>query len=147
VINVERSFTVDPAPEVILAYLEDFGHAEQWDPGTKQCVRTDSGPVGIGSTWVNTSKFAGMTTELTYTLMASQSDRLVFVGRNSTATSTDTITVTPTTSGSSITYHAALDMHGLAKLATPAIKLAFEKLGNDTARQLTEVLNSLPEAA
>jgi len=36
--------------------------------GTVRCVRKDDGPIAIGSTWANTSKLAGISTELTYTL-------------------------------------------------------------------------------
>ncbi len=35
-------------------------------------------------------------------------------------------------------------MHGAAKLATPIMKLEFEKLAGDTEKQMTEVLNGLP---
>jgi hypothetical protein len=43
-----------------------------------------------------------------------------------------------------ITYRNDLEMHGLAKLLNPVMKLAFEKLANDTEKQLTTVLNRLP---
>ena len=36
-----------------------------------------------------------------------------------------------------------LEMHGLAKLATPVMKIEFEKLGNETAARITEVLGKL----
>lgn len=143
--TVTRTFTVDPSPEVVVAYLKDFGHAEQWDPGTESCRRTDAGPIDVGATWHNTSRIAGVTTELTYTLKKLTNDTLVFAGSNDTANTTDTITVRPAqaSSGSVITYHADIEMKGAAKLATPAIKIVFEKLGNDTARQMTDVLNAL----
>jgi hypothetical protein len=35
-------------------------------------------------------------------------------------------------------------MQGLLKLFNPVLKLAFEKLANDTEQQLTSVLNRLP---
>jgi hypothetical protein len=35
-------------------------------------------------------------------------------------------------------------MHGAATLLAPAMKLVFEKLANDTERQLTRVLNAWP---
>jgi hypothetical protein len=42
-----------------------------------------------------------------------------------------------------LTYTADLEMKGAAKLATPAMKLIFEKLAGDTEKQMTEVLNKL----
>ncbi len=140
--SVIRSFTVHPAPAVVIAYLKDFANAEEWDPGTESCTRVGDGPVAVGARWHNVSKIAGVTTELDYELAELTDTRIVLVGRNDSATSTDTITVLPSGEGSEITYHAELDMHGLANLAAPAMKLVFEKLANDTEEQLTRVLES-----
>jgi carbon monoxide dehydrogenase subunit G len=141
---VTRTFAVTTAPAEVINYLKDFSNAEQWDPGTESCTRMDDGPVAPGARWHNVSKIAGISTELTYTLEKVTVDTIVLVGKNDTATSTDTITVKPDgDDGSNVTYHADLEMHGVAKLASPAVKLVFEKLGSDTEKQLTEVLNGL----
>ena len=141
--TVTRTFAVDPAPATVIDYLRDFAHAEEWDPGTERCTRTDSGPIEPGATWHNVSKIAGVSTELDYTLTELTSDKIVLVGKNDTATSTDTITVRPAGTGSEITYRADIEMHGAAKLATPVVKLVFEKIGGETAKQMTQVLNHL----
>ena len=141
--SVSRTFAVTPSPATVIEYLKDFGNAEQWDPGTQTCTREDSGPVKEGSSWHNVSKIVGVDAELTYTLDTLGDDTLVFVGRNESSTSTDTITVEPHDGGSVITYRADLEMHGLAKVLSPAMKLVFEKLANDTEKQMTEVLNAL----
>jgi carbon monoxide dehydrogenase subunit G len=141
--TVSRTFTVTPSPSVVIDYLKDFSHAEEWDPGTEQCTRNDAGPVQVGSSWHNVSKIAGVSTELTYELTELAGDRLQFVGRNDTATSTDTITVVPHEGGSEVTYEAVIEMKGAAKLTAPVIKLVFEKIGNDTEEDMTVVLNRL----
>jgi carbon monoxide dehydrogenase subunit G len=141
--TVSRTFDVDAAPEVVVPYLADFSHAEQWDPGTVRCVRNEDGPVAVGATWHNTSKIAGISTELTYTLEQLSADHIVLVGRNDTATSTENIEVSPNGSGSTITYTNEVQFNGAAKLATPLVKLVFEKLGNDTERRLVQTLNGL----
>jgi carbon monoxide dehydrogenase subunit G len=140
--SVTRTFTVRPAPAAVIDYLKDFANAEEWDPGTESCTRVGDGPVAVGSRWHNVSKIAGVTTELDYELTELTDSRVVLVGRNDSATSTDTITVLPSGEGSEITYNADLDMHGLANLAAPAMKLVFEKLANDTEEQLTRVLDA-----
>lgn len=141
--TVTRTFTVTPPPERVLPYLADFGNAEEWDPGTESCTRIGVGPVEPGAQWHNVSKIMGVTTELTYTLQEVTADRVVLVGENDSAESTDTIVVVPTADGGSeITYTADLEMKGAAKLAAPAMKIVFEKLGNDTEEQLSQVLNS-----
>lgn len=141
--TVSRTFTVEPAPATVLGYLEDFSNAEEWDPGTERCTRNDSGPVTVGSTWHNVSKIAGVSTELTYTLEKRTDDTIVIVGRNDTATSTDTITVVPSGTGSEVTYEAVIEMSGAAKLAAPAVKAVFEKIGNDVVKDMTAALNKL----
>jgi carbon monoxide dehydrogenase subunit G len=141
--TVSRSFTVAPPPQTVIPYLADFAHAEEWDPGTERCVRDGDGPVGVGSSWRNTSKIAGLTTVLTYTLQELSERRIVLVGRNDTATSTETIDVVPHGSGSEITYTNDLQFTGVAKLAAPLGKVVFEKLGNDTEKRLTETLDAL----
>ncbi len=141
--TVSRTFSVDVPPEVVIPYLADFSHAEQWDPGTVRCVRNGDGPVRVGCSWHNTSKIAGITTELTYTLDELTDARIVLVGRNKTATSTETIDVTPVATGSRITYANEVQFDGAAKLAAPLGKLIFEKLANDTEKQLVKTLNAL----
>lgn len=144
--TVTRTFTVSPPPAVVLDYLKDFTHAEEWDPGTQSCTRLDSGPVAVGSRWHNTSKIAGVSTELTYELTELTADHLVLVGTNDSATSTDTITVRPHAEGSEVTYQAVIEMQGAAKLASPLVKLVFEKVGSDTEDDMVRVLDGLGSA-
>lgn len=139
--TVERTFTVVPPPAEVLAYLRDFSNAEEWDPGTESCTQTSTGPVGVGTTWHNVSKIAGVKAELDYELTELADDHLVLVGRNDNATSTDTISVRPSGTGSEVTYRADLEMKGAAALMAPAMKVIFEKLANDTEKQLTDVLS------
>ncbi len=143
--TVSRTFDVRAEPAVVVAYLKDFANAEEWDPGTESCTRTDSGPVAVGSTWHNVSTIAGVSTELDYRLESLTAETMVFKGHNETATSTDTITVFPGPdgTGSRVTYEAVIEMKGVAKLASPAMKLVFEKVGNDTEDDMTTVLNGL----
>ncbi len=141
--TVSRTFTVTPPPSVVIDYLKDFSNAEEWDPGTVSCMPNESGPVQVGSTWHNVSKIAGNSTELTYELTELTDERIVFVGRNETATSTDNITVVPHGSGSEITYEAVIEMKGAAKLAQPLVKVVFEKLGNDTEDDMVAAINRL----
>ena len=142
---MSRTFDVRPEPAVVVGYLKDFSNAEEWDPGTETCTRTDTGPVAVGSTWHNVSKIAGVSTELDYRLESLSEDTIVFQGHNASATSTDTITVVPNPegSGSRVTYKANIEMKGMAKLADPVMKLVFEKVGSDTEDDMVTVLNRL----
>ena len=141
--TVSRTFTVKPTPDVVVDYLADFTHAEEWDPGTESCTRLDSGPIQVGSRFHNESKIAGVSTELVYELVTLDADKVVLRGENDSATSTDTITVTPQDGGSEITYEAVIEAKGVGKLAEPLMKLVFERIGSETEEKMTEVLNRL----
>jgi carbon monoxide dehydrogenase subunit G len=146
-VEVRRTFTVRQPTHLVLGYLQDFAHAEEWDPGTVSCTRLDAGPVQVGARWHNVSEFLGRHTELTYELVRLDADRVVFRGENKTATTTDDIAVVtgdePDTSA--ITYHATITFHGTAKLAGPVAKVAFEKLANDTVTRLGHVLDGVAQ--
>ncbi|MGH3545727.1 MAG: SRPBCC family protein [Mycobacteriales bacterium] len=142
-VDVERTFTVNQPVEVVHNYLKDFGHACDWDPGTVSCTRLDDGPVRVGSHWRNVSELRGRTTELAYRLERLESQRLTFVGKNKTATSTDDITLTPVGETTSVTYHAHIVFHGIAKLADPFFKRVFEKLADETVEGITREVAAL----
>lgn len=142
-VNVSRTFTVDQPVDAVVAYLADFGNAEEWDPGTQTSTRIDSGPVQVGASWHNVSKILGRETELTYRLERLEPGRVTVVGRNDTATSTDDITVRPSGTGSEIQYESTVELNGLAKLGTPVMKLEMERLGRETEKQLIEALGKL----
>jgi carbon monoxide dehydrogenase subunit G len=144
-VDVERTFTVASSPEGVVEYLRDFARTEQWDPGTVSCTRLDDGPVEVGSRWRNVSSFLGRKTELVYELTRDDPDGLRFVGRNDTATSTDDISITAGASPGTtrIGYHAHVEFNGLAKFGAPVAKLALEKLGTETERNLIRVLGDV----
>lgn len=143
-VDVSRTFDVTVPSSTILEYLRDFSHAEEWDPGTKQCDLVGDGPIEVGSHWHNVSEFRGRETELDYELSILSDDHVVFRGTNKSATSIDDIRVTSTPTGSQIVYHATIDFHGLARLAGPFLQKEFERLGDETQEQMTRVLNKLP---
>lgn len=141
--TVTRTFTVTTPPKLVVDYLRDFGHAEQWDPGTRTCERIDSGPVTEGSFWHHVSTIAGVTVELTYKLEELTDRKLVFVGENQSSRIIDTITVDAEGTGSAITYVADLEMFGAARLFGPVMALMFQKRAGDTEKQMATVLNQL----
>ena len=142
-VSVQRSFVVLKPVDVVVGYLKDFANAEQWDPGTISCVRTDSGPVQVGSTWHNVSEFRGKDTALEYRLDVLEPDHVVFVGENKTATSRDDLTFAGHDGQTRITYHAEIEFHGIAKLAGPLLQREFEKLADGVEETMTRRINAL----
>jgi polyketide cyclase/dehydrase/lipid transport protein len=139
-IVVERTFVVTAAPGAVLSYLQDFGNIQQWDPSAERTSRLGNGPVAPGSHWRHTRKFFGVTAELTYTLLEADPGRLVFHGRSEGATCIDTVTVRPVPGGTEIGYRVDLEMHGLAKLTTPLMKVELEKLATESVAAVTAAL-------
>ncbi|UQU63426.1 SRPBCC family protein [Couchioplanes caeruleus] len=146
-ITVSRTFTVAAPVPAVLAYLRDLGNSADWDPAGRRTTRVDAGPVAVGASWRGESRILGVRAELTYTLVEAAGDRLVFAGHSEGAGSTETITVRPAPAGAEVTYRVDLEVHGLAKLAAPVLRLELEKLGTGSAGRLTAVLNGLAQAA
>jgi Polyketide cyclase / dehydrase and lipid transport len=143
-VDISRTLTVRTALPTVVSYLKDFANAESWDPGTVSCTQATEGPVAVGTEWRNVSEFRGRETTLIYRLERIEDDRLVFVGRNKTATSTDTMSFTALDSGgTSITYHAHVVFHGIAKLADPFMKKEFNRLGDELIGTMTTALEKL----
>ncbi|MFD6027926.1 SRPBCC family protein [Streptomyces griseoluteus] len=142
-VHVQRSFTVPRPLPAVNAYLADFANAVDWDPGTRECDRTNgAGTPAEGATWHNVSEFRGRSTELEYRLDHRSEDRLTFTGTNKTATSTDDITLRPTPDGTEITYDATIRFHGLARLADPFLRSEFERLGDEITRTMPKAIES-----
>jgi polyketide cyclase/dehydrase/lipid transport protein len=146
-IVVERTFTVETSPTAAIAYLTDFGNTQEWDRAAQHTVRNGTGPLRPGATWRQACRIFGITAELTWTLIEATGERLVFHGRNEGATCTDTVLVRPAPGGTEVTYRVELEMHGLAKLAAPVMKIEFEKLGTESASGLSQALNRLSAPA
>ncbi|SEP53939.1 SRPBCC family protein [Amycolatopsis saalfeldensis] len=143
-VQVQRTISVQRPVPAVVHYLRDFAQTEHWDPGTLSCVRLDEGPVQVGSRWRNVSRFRGKETELIYELVRSEPERLVFVGKNKTATSTDDLSFSSSPDGGVITYRATIVFHGLAKLAGPFLKREFEKLGDAVVEAMPKALGDIP---
>lgn len=138
--------TAAPTAEVF-AFLADFTTTELWDPGTVRTERT-TGDGGVGTTYANTSRFLGRTTQLIYVVQAYEPRRRVVLrGENATVVARDTMTFTPTASGgTTVRYQAEFELKGWARLVAPLLTPAFVRLGNAGATQMREILSRLEPA-
>lgn len=142
-VHIVREFEVPCPQDAAVAYLADFANAVEWDPGTVSCVRNGdpSSPVGVGSTWTNTSKVLGRETELQYELVTLTPDHVVLKGTNKTADSTDDIHVTALDGDRSrIRYEATITFKGVARLADPLMGLVFKGIADETVQDMTAAL-------
>ncbi|HEX5201153.1 SRPBCC family protein [Paractinoplanes rhizophilus] len=139
-IVVERTFAVTAPPDAVLAYLRDFANAREWDPSARATHRLGAGPIVPGAHWRHVRKLLGVTAELTYTLIAADPGRLVFHARSEGATCVDTVTLGPVAGGTEVSYRSEIEMHGLAKLATPVIRAEIEKLASGSVAAVRAAL-------
>jgi hypothetical protein len=140
-IVVERTFAVTAAPGVALGYLQDFANAQEWDRSSVRTSRVGTGPIVPGTHWRHVRKLYWVTAELTYTLISSDPGRLVFHGRSEGATCLDTVFLRTVPGGTEIRYRAELELHGLAKLATPLLRPELEKLASAGVAVVTGTLD------
>ena len=143
-ITVTRTIRTAAPIEAVWGYLSDFTNAEQWDPGTVTCKRTDAGPIDVGATYENVSEFRGRKTTLTYTVETFEpAKHLVLRGENKSAQSIDDMTFSGSASGSELVYTARFTFKGVAKLAEPFLHKAINKLADDTEASLNTRLAAL----
>ena len=141
--TIERTVRVQRPISQVFTYLSDFTTTTEWDPGTVTTV-LQSGEGGVGTTYLNTSRFAGRETLVTYTVEKLEEDRLFQLrGVNKTLTAVDTMTFRETADGTEVHYVARFDFKGLAKLAAPFLGPAFKKLGDEAEKGMREALERL----
>ncbi|MBE7187964.1 SRPBCC family protein [Jatrophihabitans endophyticus] len=143
-ITVERRVQTDSDLPAVFAYLSDFTHTEQWDPGTVRTTRTDDGPLRQGSTFHNVSTYRGRQTELDYRVVRLDDDEhLTFTGVNKTVEATDDMSFAAEDGHTVVTYRAHFAFKGWARLAEPFLRHGFERIADDTVIQLKRVLDAL----
>ena len=141
--KLQRTVETKAAPAVVFAYLSDFTHTNEWDPGTVHTELT-SGDGGVGTKYHNVSKFMGRETELTYEVVQHQPDyRFALRGENSSVIANDTMEISRSGEGSTVTYTADFEFKGIGKLVAPLLKPALKKLGDEAETGLREALGKL----
>ncbi|MCW2847364.1 MAG: polyketide cyclase [Marmoricola sp.] len=141
--KLQRTVETNATPEVVFAYLSDFTHTNEWDPGTVNTVLV-SGNGGVGTTYRNTSKFMGRETELTYEVVEHQPNSLFALrGENSSVVANDRMEITAIGLASKVTYTADFEFKGLGRFIAPLLAPALKKLGDEAEHGLREALAKL----
>jgi hypothetical protein len=138
-----RTVVVEKPLKAVFDYLSDFTTTTDWDPGTVITMR-EHGNGGVGTTYVNTSRFLGRTTQLTYVVEELADQQLIQLrGQNKTVTAVDTMTFRSLPSGTEVTYAAEFTFKGLARITGPLLRPAFERLGDQAEAGMRRALNQL----
>ncbi len=146
--TIDRTVTTTADPQAVWDYMSDFTNTDEWDPGTVRTVRI-AGTGGVGTTYENTSRFAGREVQVIYTVVESHSPTVLQLrGENDSVTLTDTMTFTPMGSGTKLRYHAQFDFKGVLGrvqplFSLPLLNLPFKRLGDEAEREIKRVLDRL----
>jgi hypothetical protein len=142
---ITRTVTVARPAEIVFDYVSDFTTTTEWDPGTVNTVRLN-GNGGVGTTYRNTSRFLGRTTDLAYVVIErSPHRRIQLRGENATVVAMDTMTLRQPRSGATeLTYRAEFTFKGAWRLLAPLLAPAFRRLGDQAEAGLRRALNALP---
>jgi Polyketide cyclase / dehydrase and lipid transport len=119
----------------LFAYMADFTHSEQWDPGVLSSRRLDEGPLALGARFLVVAGFLGRRVPLEYEITAYEPDSLVQVtARTNWLHSVDTMTFESSDAGSTLSYDAELNLLGAYRVLGPLLDLGFRRVG-DRARE------------
>ena len=141
--KVQKTIVVDKPLEAVFGYLSDFTTTTEWDPATVVTVNSQ-GDGGAGTTYVNTSKFLGRKTQLTYVVRDFiPGKRVQLSGENKTVTAVDTMTFRTVDGATEVTYTAEFTFKGPSRLLVPLLRGAFDRLGTEAEIGMRKALNRL----
>lgn len=138
--TIRRTIEVPRPLTQVFDYLSDFTTTNEWDPGTVETVRV-KGQGGVGTEYLNRSRFGGRETELTYVVEDLVRNQVFALrGENKSVCAHDTMTFRETPAGTSVTYVAEFTFKGAAKVAAPFLGRAFTKLGDEAEEGMRQAL-------
>ena len=139
--TITETIDVDAPPAEAFAYVANFGNLDEWDPTFDSAVRTDTGPLGVGSSFRVATSMLGNDVVIHYRITEFRDgEHVTLVGTSDSFTSTDVIDFAPgDDGGTTVTYHADVDTDlpdWVDAIGTPAFKL----VGKLTASGLRDAL-------
>ena len=139
-ILLTASLNSKKSAEELFKYFSDFTTTNEWDPNTVKTVKI-SGDGGIGTKYSNTSKFNSKESSLVYEVIEYRPNQLIRLrGENKNIVAVDTMAIEESGNERRFTYEAKFKLKGLAGLAAPFLKKAFDKLAKDAEVGLAKVL-------
>ncbi|GAB3532115.1 SRPBCC family protein [Arthrobacter tecti] len=142
-ITVSGSVKSDLSPERAFAYLSQFEHTSEWDPGTPVVEKRSQGPVAVGHRYHAEAEFRGKRNPIEYEVIELEGNHIKLRGENKSVTAFDSIDVKPDGTGCEVTYTAEFAVKGPAKILQPFLKPAFNSLRDPALNGLKQKLQSL----
>lgn len=143
-LTLTRTIASPATPDVVHAYLQDFRTTEEWEPAT---VRTtlDEGDGGLGSVYLNESRFAGRTVRLRYVVTDLVPGEVVELrGEGKSVVTHDRMALRPLSGGGTeVTYRADFHFSGAAGAVSPLLRPLVNRLGDKAEEGLERALARL----
>ena len=142
-IRIHEQRTIPMAQDEAFAFVADFTHVVEWDPGITASSKVGDDPVGVGTEFDVVSKFAGRSLPLTYVVEDwDQPNRAVLSTSTSRFDGRDTITFRAIDGGTEIDYVAEFSFKGVMRLAEPFLKGTFDRLGKKAMDGVVDAVNA-----
>jgi hypothetical protein len=131
-IRIHEQRTIPMQRDAAFAFIADFSHVAEWDPGITESSKASDGPVGVGSEFAVVSKFAGRPIPLTYVVEEWDApNRVLLSAATSSFAGRDTITFEDAPHGTLVDYVAEFEFKGIMRLAEPFLGRTFDKIGRE----------------
>jgi Polyketide cyclase / dehydrase and lipid transport len=138
--HVVRSVSTTWSPDHAFAYMADFSHAAEWDPGVAEATRLETGPVGQGSQFDLLVLVAGRRVPMRYVIIDFAPGRVTFSSRSANLESIDTVTVVGKGALTEVTYEARITFRGILRIADPLLILGFRRVADRAMKGLEDRL-------
>ena len=142
--HIVKTVTTTWSPEQAFAYLADFSHTAEWDPGVAAATRVEDGDVGQGSVFDLTVQIGGRRLPMRYEISEYAPGRVTLSSRSAALESVDTVTVTSRGGTTEVTYDARINFRGLLRIADPLLALGFRGVAERAIRGLEHRLAQSP---
>ena len=127
--------------EDAFAYMAQFDHTREWDPGVRAAEQATAGPLGLGTRFRLDFAMGPRTTELVYEITAYDPPRAVtLIADSGWLVSHDVIEVTPTATGATIAYDATLTLKGPLRLFDRLLAVGFHRAADKALAGLRRVM-------
>jgi len=129
-IQVQDRVQLRLSPSEAFAFLSDFTHLPEWDPGIARAARGEAGPLKVGATFNVVARFAWREVPMVYTVEAFDTEqrKATLAGRADGIVATDFIHVYERGEGSEVHWRAEFQFLGLRRLLEPFSRPLFNRL-------------------
>jgi carbon monoxide dehydrogenase subunit G len=139
-----KTMTTNWSPEQAFAYMADFSHSAEWDPGVAAATRVGDAEVGRGTAFDLTVLVAGRRLPMRYQITDYAPGRVTFSSRSRAMESVDTVTVANRAGTTEVVYDARINFRGLLRVADPLLALGFRGVAQRAVRGLQARLSQDP---